>query len=125
MEKPIPRGAAQSSMAVTRAPDWVTKASLPGAGAMWLKLALSPIPGTMRPRQLGPAMRKRCGRAPSSKACWRVAPWFSPASRKPAVMITAARVPRAPSSATRPGTLSGGVAITAKSGVIGSWATLP
>ncbi len=43
-EKPMPRGAAQSSIAVIIAPDWLTKAMSPGGGARCEKLASSPIP---------------------------------------------------------------------------------
>src|SRR5579885_2731209 len=50
-ENPIPRGAAQSSMAVTRAPDWLTSAISPAGGERCEKLASSPIRGTMMPRQ--------------------------------------------------------------------------
>ena len=70
------------------------------------------------PTQLGPTKRKRWGRAASSIACRRARP-DAPCSPKPAPMTTAARVPRVPSSAISPGTVSGGVAITARSGTSG------
>ena len=41
-EKPIPRARAQSSTVATRVPDWATKASRPGRGRRWPRLALSP-----------------------------------------------------------------------------------
>ena len=56
--------------------------------------------GSIRPRQLGPWMRSRCGRAASSIA--RLS-----SSRMPAVMTTAARVPLAPSSAMSAGERGG------------------
>ena len=42
----MPRPCAQSSIAVTSAPDCETKASSPGCAARWAKLAFSPIAGT-------------------------------------------------------------------------------
>jgi NAD(P)-dependent dehydrogenase (short-subunit alcohol dehydrogenase family) len=69
--------------------------------------------GTEMPTQLGPMMRRQCGRALSSIACL-----ISGVS--PAVMTTAARVPLRPSSPIMPGNVSGGVAITARSGMCGS-----
>ncbi len=65
-EKPILRAVAQSSTAVASAPDWVTKARSPTGGVKCAKLALRPAAGEMRPRQFGPTMRKRCGRAAAS-----------------------------------------------------------
>ena len=125
-EKPTLRAAAQSSTAVTMAPDWVTKAMSPARGAICAKLAFSPVPGAMMPRQFGPTMRSRCGFAASSAACRSVPPLPLPlwsGAPRPAVMMMAAFVPRAPSSAIRAGTLSGGVQITARSGVSGRLAT--
>ena len=111
-EKPMPRPRAQSSIAVTSAPDCETKARLPGSAPVWAKLAFSPRCGTSSPRQLGPRMRSRCGRAAFSIDVFV-------AASKPALSTTAARVPRAPSSATRAGTVAGGVQITASSGATG------
>ncbi len=116
-EKPMPREPAQSSMAVTSAPDCETKASSPGAAPMWAKLALSPRCGTSMPMQLGPRMRRVWRRAASSMCCFCA--WS-----RPAVTTTAARVPRRPSSSMRPGTVAAGVQITARSGTWGSSATL-
>ena len=90
---------------------------------MWAKLALSRMPGTMIPRQLGPAIRRLHGQAASSIAWRSSVPCASAPSPKPAVMTTAALVPRSASSPTRPGTVSGGVAITARSGTTGRLAT--
>ncbi len=115
-EKPTPRPRAQSSRAVTSAPDCDTNASCPGCAPTWAKLAFRPMCGASRPRQLGPRMRSRCGRAASSMACFT-------AGSKPAVSTTAARVPRAPRAAISAGTVAGGVQITASSGVSGSAAT--
>ncbi len=115
-------GAAQSSTAVIIAPDWLTKARSPASGARCEKLASSPIPGTMMPTQLGPMRRSRCGFAASNIFCCSARP-RSPSSPKPAVITTAALVPRAPSSDTSPGTVSGGVTITARSGASGRLAT--
>ena len=115
----MPAARAQSSTAVHRAPDCEMKASFPGAALVCAKLALRPISGTSRPRQLGPRMRSRCGRAASSICCWRDA---APLSR-PAVRTIAAFAPRWPSSAIKGGTVAGGVQMTARSGATGRLAT--
>ena len=111
-EKPMPRPWAQSSMAVTRAPDCETKASSPGRASMCEKLALSPLWGTSNPMQLGPKMRNRCFWAVLSMACF----W---ASFMPAVSTTAARVPKQPNASIKPGTDAGGVQMTASAGTSG------
>ena len=122
-EKPMPRAWAQSSTAVATAPDWATKAISPAFGVTGAKLALRPRRGARRPMQLGPSTRSRWGRAASSSAFWSSPPRCEASSANPALITTAARVPRAPSSATRPGTLAAGVAITARSGASGRLAT--
>jgi hypothetical protein len=101
------------------APDWATKASRPGTGLTWEKLALRPMPGTMTPKQLGPMRRSRKGWAASSIACLSSNPRRPAPSPKPVVMTTAAPVPRAPSAATMPGTVAGGVQMIARSGIEG------
>ena len=111
------RASAQSSMAVTSAPDCETKASWPGRAGMWAKLAFSLACGASRPTQLGPRMRISVGRAASSMAC------FCSAVR-PALITTTARVPRLASALTRSTTVPGGVQMTAISGVSGSASTL-
>jgi len=58
-ENPMPRGAAQSSIAVIIAPDWLTKAMSPRGGERCAKLASSPMPGTISPMQFGPIRRNR------------------------------------------------------------------
>ena len=122
-EKPMPRGSAQSSTVVAMAPDWVRKAILPASSGAGAKVASSPMPGTAMPRQFGPTTRSRCGRAAASNSAARSLPTFASPSAKPAVRMTAARVPRAPSSATSGAMLSGGVASTARSGAMGRLAT--
>ena len=104
-------------MAVTSAPDCETKASSPGRAGMWAKLAFSRACGASRPTQLGPSTRSRVGRAASSMAC------FCSAVR-PALMTTAACVPRAARSRISGTTVCAGVQITASSGVSGRSATL-
>ena len=81
----MPRPRAQSMIAVTSAPDCDRNARSPLSGGACEKLALSPRPGTISPRQFGPWMRRQCGRAASSISCLS-------SSRTPAVMTTAARV---------------------------------
>ena len=75
------------------------------------------------PRQFGPMMRNSAGRATSSIAWRRCAPTALPPSPKPAVMTTAPAQPRSASWPISPGTVSGGVAIMARSGFSGSDAT--
>ena len=118
------RDLAQSSNAVVSAPDCEMNASLPANAEVWAKLALSPMPGTSRPTQLGPRMRSRCGRAASSMACLKLGPPGMTAAERPALSTSAARVPRRPSSSMSPGTVGAGVQITARSGVCGRLATL-
>ncbi len=122
-EKPMPRGSAQSTTVVAMAPDCVRKAMLPGRIAAGAKVASSPMPGTASPRQLGPTMRNRCGRAAASSAAARSLPTLASPSANPAVRMTAARVPRPASSPTSAAIVSGGVAMTARSGVSGRLAT--
>src|SRR5262249_34733331 len=57
------------------------------------KLASSPSRGTIMPTQFGPTMRIRCGFAAPRVARCKLPP-CSPSSPKPAVITTAARVPR-------------------------------
>ncbi len=122
-EKPMRRGSAQSSTVVAMAPDWVRKAILPVSNSAGAKVALRPMPGTAMPRQFGPTTRNRCGCAAASSCALRSWPTLASPSAKPAVSTTAARVPRRPNSSIRAGTLSGGVAMTARSGVSGRLAT--
>jgi hypothetical protein len=113
----------QSSIAVARAPDWLTNASLPGAALPGAKLAFSPSPGTSRPMQLGPRIRSRCGRAASSMACSSVDPSSAAGSFSPAVRTMAARVPLWPSCEMRSGTVRAGLQMMASSGAAGSEST--
>ena len=53
------RCCAQSRTAVLMVEDWETKATPPGPAEIWAQLALSPMPGTIRPRQFGPEQAKR------------------------------------------------------------------
>ncbi len=119
-EKPVPRAFAQSRTAATIPPDWATNASLPAAGIRGAKLAFKPECGTMTPKQFGPMIRIRYRPAASSIACRSAWPAAPPPSPKPLLITTAARVPRCPNSSINPGTVSGVVAITARSGTIGS-----
>ena len=63
LEKPMFSPRAQSRMAVHSAPDCEKKAMLPAGGVPAAKVALSPVPVLLRPRQLGP----------SSAMPWRLA----------------------------------------------------
>ena len=95
-------------------PDEV--AELPGL----LRADERPRAGEMKPRQFGPTTRIRCGAAASSTAARSFSPSPLAPSPNPAVTMTAARVPSAPNSATIPDTVAGGVAMTARSGTVGS-----
>jgi hypothetical protein len=123
LEKPIRRERAQSSTAVTSAPDCATKASRPGSAATGAKLAFSPTAGASSPTQLGPRIRSRWGRAASSIAWRKLRPPGEGAS-SPALSTTAALHPCAPSTPTMAGTVAAGVQITASSGACGRSATL-
>ena len=72
------------------------------------------------PTQFGPMIRSRCGFAASSIGCCNAAPTGGASSAKPAEITTAALVPRRPSWSINAGTVGGGLAITARSGAIGS-----
>jgi hypothetical protein len=115
-EKPTRRDLAQSSTAVTSAPDCDTKATSPSSASVCAKLAFRPRRGVSSPRQFGPSTRSRCGFAAASIACFC-------AALNPAVITMAARVPRRPSSPIRSAMLSGGVHSTARSGGCGRSAT--
>ena len=78
----------------------------------------------MTPMQLGPKILKRRRRASSKTIELNVRPAASVIPERPAVIITAALVPRAPKSAMIFGTVAGGVATMAKSGVSGKLSTL-
>ena len=89
LEKPTSFDLAQSKIAVHKAPDCEIKAILPAIALPLLKVAFSPISGRITPRQLGPISRISYCCAFSSTSCSKALP-ASPASPKPAVIITAA-----------------------------------
>ena len=117
------RAVAQSRMVVSMAPDCATKATVPGLAIRCAKDALSFMGVEMMPMQLGPTTRRSFGFAASRTACCRALPSALPISLNPALITMAARVPRWASSAIIPGTVAGGVQITARSGVTGRRAT--
>ncbi len=123
LENPTLLGRAQSSMAVQTAPDCDTSPSEPASALPLANVAFSPRSGRMMPRQLGPTTRTWCRRALSSAARSSRAP-AAPVSPNPAVMITAARTPASPHSIITCGTVSGGVAITARSTRWGTFSML-
>ena len=90
----MPRAVAQSSTEVTIAPDWATKARWPGGREMREAGVQADRRAPSRPAQSAPTMRRPCRPAASSIACRRSSPAVASAP-KPAVMTTAARVPRA------------------------------
>ena len=112
--KPMPRPAAQSTIAAATEPDCARSASRPGAAGAGARLAFSRAPGTTIPKEPGPTTRSRCGRAASSIA-WRSGPGPGP---RP--VTTASRHPRAPSAATAAGSASGGRPRMATSGASAS-----
>jgi hypothetical protein len=85
---------AQSSTAVTSAPDWLTKPTLPRPAMPFAKVALNPATGFMIPRQFGPTIRIPLARAVSRMRPSSARP-SGPVSLKPAEMMIAAR-PRPP-----------------------------
>jgi len=88
-------------------------------GGQMRKGRVEPNPRNHDADAFGPMTRMSLGFAASSIACCSEWP-CSPSSAKPAVMITAAaRVPRSPSSPINEGTVSAGVAMTARSGARG------
>ena len=111
-EKPMRRDVAQSSIAVTSAPDCETKATSPASASVCAKLAFSPRCGVNKPRQFGPSTRSKNGRPASSIACFC-------AVLRPAVITMAPRVPISPKASIKPGTVAGGVHNTARSGACG------
>ena len=89
-------------MAVASAPDWVTNAMFPGKALPGAKLAFKPMPGTRMPRQFGPAIRIRWGRAASSITLSRVWAPFCAACRRPADMCLSSPPTEAPSRMPSP-----------------------
>ncbi len=61
--KPTASRMLQSRMAVSSAPLWLMKATLPDLAISPAKVALSPVGGRITPRQLGPMMRMPACRA--------------------------------------------------------------
>ena len=115
-EKPMPRGVAQSRTEVMIAPDCVTKASSPGPRRRCAKLALRPMPRHQHAEAVGPDQAHAVFRPPWRAAC-SAAPAAAPPSPKPAVITTAARVPRRAERGDRPrAPFAGGVEMTARSG---------
>ena len=111
--------AAQSSMAVHRAPDWETRARSPGRPLSSANVAFRPRDGRWIPRQLGPMKRMPYLCATVRRLSSKAAP-SAPTSRNPAVSTTAWRTPRLPQASMMPGTVAAGVAMMARSGVSGS-----
>ena len=85
-------------------------------------VALNFKPGTITPRQFGPTMRMWPRRASSKTCCSSAAP-SGPISLKPAEIMIAPGMPAAAHSLMMPGTVFGGVMMTARSGLSGSAAT--
>ena len=97
-----------------RAPLWLRKPTVPGRAIWVAKVALSPRPGRMTPRQLGPIRRIRPRRASSST--WRSSSAPSgPISLNPAEMMIAPLTPASTHSPITSGTVGAGVTTTARS----------
>ena len=112
--KPTLSRAAQSRIAVSRAPDCEMKPTRPGLAMPAANVAFIAPTGFMIPRQFGPRTRIPWRRAFSRT--WRSSSTPSgPISLNPALMITTARTPAAPHSSMRPGAVRAGVTITARS----------
>ena len=106
-------------MAVQSAPLWLMKPTLPGFAMSAAKVAFNLLLGTITPKQFGPTMRMPALLA-SSKT-WRSSSTpTGPISLKPAEIMMTPFTPFAPQSFTMPGTVGGGVMMTARSGVSGT-----
>ena len=112
----------QSRIAVHMAPLWLISATVPGRAMVCAKVAFSPVTGHITPKQFGPMMRIRVGRA-AERTCRSSSNPRWPASRNPAEIITAPLTPACAHSSIIPGTVSAGVMITASSGASGKLAT--
>ena len=121
--KPVCSRSAQSRTAVTSAPDWLTKPTLPGRAMPFAKVALNPATGFMIPRQFGPTIRIPLARAVSRMRPSSARP-SGPVSLNPAEMMIAARTPTAAHSSISAGTPGAGVTITASSTGSGTSAML-
>ena len=105
---------------VTIAPDWARKAMRPGRRRQMGEAGVEADAGHQQPDAIGPEQAHADAAAPPPAWPASAAPAAPP---KPALITTAALQPRAPSSATIPGTVGAGVAITASSGTSGRLAT--
>ena len=114
LEKPRSALTAQSRIAPQIAPDCETSASLPGRAGVRAKVASSPLSVRMRPMQFGPSRRTPPRRAALSIAASCARP-CGPASPKPLLSTTAARMPAAAASSMIFATVRAGVAMTASS----------
>ncbi len=104
----------QSRIAVQSAPLWLMNPTLPGRAMSAAKVAFNFEPGTITPRQFGPTMRMPALFA-SSKT-WRSSSTpTGPISLKPAEIMMTPFTPAVPQSLTMPGTVAGGVMMTARS----------
>jgi len=108
---------------VHSAPDCETNATFPSAGCPAANVAFIPMRGTMIPRQLGPMILIPSNSAAAAFTSPSSAFPSAPVSRNPAERMMSPRIPCAPQSRTRPGTVVAGVQITARSGVRGREAT--
>src|SRR5215218_6301429 len=105
---------AQSRIAVSRAPDWLTNPTRPGFAIPAAKVAFIPSMGFMTPRQFGPTTR-----IPYRWAAWST--WRSsstpsgPTSLNPALMTITPRTPASPHSVMSLGTVFAVVTMTARS----------
>ncbi|MFA5914327.1 MAG: hypothetical protein WC830_12290 [Burkholderiales bacterium] len=121
-EKPTFSRKLQSSTAVSSAPLWLMKPTVPGRAMALAKVALRCVRGRITPRQFGPIRRilpRACSvmrRSSSTPA--------APASLKPAEMMIAPFTPAATHSPTISGTVGAGVTMTARSTGSGTSPTL-
>ena len=111
----------QSSTAVSSAPLWLMKPTLPGRAMALAKVAFRCVAGRITPRQFGP-IRRILPRALSA-ICRSSSTPAAPASLNPAEMMIAPFTPAATHSLTIPGTVAAGVTMSARSTGSGTWAT--
>ena len=102
----------QSRIAVQSAPLWLMNPMLPGNAKGFANVAFKPMCGSITPTQFGPMIRIFPRRL---RICFSSSAPAGPHSLNPAEMITAPFTSAAAHSATIPGTVAAGVAITARS----------
>jgi hypothetical protein len=122
-EKPTFSMRLWSRMAVSRAPLWLSSATLPGRAMAPAKVALKPDGGFITPRQFGPTTRI-LPRLASSRTRRSSSTPSGPVSLKPAEMMMAPFTPACTHSPMISGTAGAGATMTARFTLAGTSETL-